>query len=273
MDVKVNTKSNLNFRAGLNTSLRFRELCLNSSRQENRFNRLYGTEAHFGQNKAVALANTLCAQIFEDIGRRFNIELAAPPAITVYHPSQLAQQGRYINFCISDTAKVLKNEAVYPAGSLFFKDYKDLKTIDNLTEELYADKKISSNHFLAMYIHEWLHSIHLDYIFKKFGYPGDCKFLKELYPLPKTPPKFKSIEELQQKCLNEEETAIVREHLSDFAGEKEHQYFEVFGEIFTKLICSSLSKDCTHVTKNPLELLNQSCPELQKIVRKVTNMD
>jgi hypothetical protein len=107
-------------------------------------------------------------------------------------------------------------------------------------------------------------------LFKKFGYPGECNFLKQIYPVPEKTPKFKTMEDLNRKVLSPEETEIVKDQLSSYSGEKEHQYFEVFSEAFTKLICSSLSDDCTHVLKNPVELLKQTPQEFQKIILKVS---
>lgn len=270
MNITNNTNNKINFGAGLNQKIKIRQFFTNTSKTENLFYNKYGICADFNENKPLAFVNTLCADIFEQLGKKLNISITAPPVIKVYKQNELVKNEKYINFCIPENEKLFNDDVTYPAGSIFLKDYNNLKQIDEITEKMFENGKISSNHFLAMFIHEWLHSIHLDHIYSKFGYEGDCKYLSEMYPKQKNP--IHDIKFLQNKCLSKEETQIVINELDSYAGEKTNQYFEVFSEMFTKLICSSISKDCKLI-KNPIDLFRKTPEKLQKIVIKAFNMD
>lgn len=263
--------NNVSFNAGLNSKIKLRKILTSTEQTERELNKKYGIYANFENNNTIAFVNLLCADIFEQLGNALRFNITAPPVIKVYKQKDLILNDKYINFCIPENSKLFKDNEIYPAGSVFFKDYKSLNQIDNITENLYKNGKISSNHFLAMFIHEWLHSIHLDHIYKKFGYNGDCEYLSKIYPKPDNT-KTLTINDLQQKFLSEEESKTVKEELDLYAGEKNNQYFEVFSEMFTKLICGSISKDCKLI-RNPIDLFKKTPEKLQKIVIKAFNME
>ena len=87
------------------------------------------------------------------------------------------------DFCIPDTKEVINGEYPYPGRSVFFQNIKGLSEIDEITDFQYKNKRTSSSHFLAPFIHEWLHSFHLNAIYNKFGYGGSCKYLRKQYPV------------------------------------------------------------------------------------------
>ena len=68
------------------------------------------------------------------------------------------------NFCIPDSKAILIDDNPLPGRSIFFENIINLKYINEKTEESFIQKYTSSPHFLTPFIHEWLHSIQLDYI-------------------------------------------------------------------------------------------------------------
>ena len=268
--MKIKNNAKLSFGAGLNTRILLNEFFANPRKQEKYFLKNYGIITDFADNPSVAYANRLCLKIFDSLAQKLNIDLDVPPMITVYAKQRLLQGEGYSNFCIPDTRAVLSGDLPFVGGSLFFKNYKSLKQVDSITENLFKNGKTSSNHFLAPFIHDWLHFFHLDYLYKKHGYPGDCEYMQQLYPLKNTGC---DVFEFAQKRLNNEENQIVAQQLGSYAAKAENQYFEVFSETFTKFICECLSKDCTKVTKNPLDLLRQTPEKFQRIIAKVTDFE
>lgn len=58
----------------------------------------------------------------------------------------------------------------------------NFEEVNDNTYMQYANRISSFSHFLAPFIHEWIHSFHLGFIFKTFGYGGNCDYLKGIYP-------------------------------------------------------------------------------------------
>lgn len=258
----------LNFKSGLTKEILLNEKNVDTKFVEQELMDKYAVEACFLDNKSFALANKLCLQIFQTLATNFNLNLELPPVIYLYNKEQLNDTNLSANFCIPDTKEVLKDEYPFPGRSIFFKKFEDLREIDDSTELQYKNKINSSPHFLAPFIHEWLHSFQLDYIFKKFGYGGDCEYLKEIYPKTQTSLSgINLLEILKTKILSFKENMIVGETLGCYSMLPCNQYLEIFSEAFTKFICASL-KNC-ELVKNPLDQLKSTSPEFQDILKKV----
>lgn len=258
----------LNFKSGLTSEILSKEMSMNVKSVEEELSNKYFVESCFFDNKSFALANQSCLDIFQRLSAQFKVYLKLPPSIYLYNSNQLLCEDVSANFCIPDTRDVLKNEYPFPGRSIFFRAFKNLDEVNNNTELLYNNKICSSSHFLAPFIHEWLHSFQLDYIFKNFGYGGYCDYLKEIYPNKNT--KITGIELLgilKTKKLSPKESEIVGETLGCYSMLPCNQYLEIFSEAFTKFICDSLNGIA--LIKNPLEQLKKTSTDFQKILKKV----
>lgn len=264
--MKIESNQKISFKAGLNTKILLKEKFINPQKQEQFLLQNFGINADFKENKSIALANRLCAEIFNNIAQKFNMKINFPPFITVYERKVINKDADYVNFCLTDTKSVIKGDNPFPGRSIFFKNYKSLKQVDKITQDLFESKKTSTDHFLSPFIHEWLHCLHLNYLYEKYGYPGNCEYMKSLYPLKD---KKHNAFDLFEKTLSPDENQIVTKNLGSYSAKPQNQYMEVFSETFTKLICDSLSKDCTHLDKNPAKLLENTSDEFQNIVSKV----
>ena len=267
--MNVTNNNNFTFGSGLNIKIRIHERLINSQIVENNFADRYGIEASFIQNKSAALANKFCADIFEKLGKLICLKFVLPPCITVFERKDLVDKNSALNFCIPDTKEVLKNDYPFFGRSVFFQNFKNLNEIDDITDYQYKNKRTSSSHFLSPFIHEWLHSIHIDRIYNKFGYGGSCEYLNEKYPRKSLNKSgFEMIKELQNKKMTMQENEIIYNELGEYATLPNNQYLEVFSEAFTKFICDSLKG--VELIKNPIELLKSTPKEFQKILRKAT---
>lgn len=266
--MNITNNSNTVFKSGLNLKTCFLEHSINPSKYENIFKDTYGIETSFLNNKSIALANTLCANIFVTLARKFKMNLVFPPVITAYNYKNLIAKDSASNFCIPDTKEVLNNDYPYPGRSIFFINSGNFNRINEITEYQYRNKKTSSSHFLSPFIHEWLHSLHLDYIYNKFGYGGDCDYLKKIYPKKMSFINgFELLKKLETKTLTTEENNIIFDILGEYSTKPQNQYLEICSETFTKFICDSLNG--TKLVKNPFELLKKTPVEFQNILYKI----
>lgn len=260
--------NNISFGSGLSSPVLLKEKFVNVAKQTKFFQNKYGVETNFLNNKSAALANKLCADIFEKLSEKSSFSYSLPPAIFIYKKGDRITPSFSDNFCIPDSREVLRGEYPFAGRSIFFKDFENLEVMDDKAERMHSLKNSSSSHFLHLFIHEWLHSIHLDYIYQKFGYGGECEYLKKNYPLNCSPiTGIQLLKELETKTLSKEENEIVFDNLGSYATEPINQYLEVFSEAFSKFICSSLKDG--KLVKDPMDEMRQSHPEFQKILNKI----
>lgn len=266
--MKITCTDKLAFRSGLTTKIAIKEKFVNPRKIETHFMNDYNVEAAFGQSKSAALANQFCADIFSKLAKVFKNNCAFPPCIKLYNRKNLVDASSAENFCIPDTKEVLTNDYPFPGRSIFFQDFKNLRHIDDITEFQYKNKRTSSSHFLAPFIHEWLHSLQLDEIYRKYGYGGECDYLKNIYPTHNLKyTGFDLIKNFQTKTLTPKENEVVFDVLGEYATLPTNQYFEVFSEAFTKFICASLKE--IELVKNPMDFLKNSPKEFQNIINKI----
>ena len=269
MEIKKSCINNFNFKSGLTKDLLLKESSINSNQVEKHFVKNYGIETNFLSNKSAILANQLCLDIFENLSKKLNINFLVPPAIFIYEKNQLINSQLSANFCISDTQEVLKNEYPFVGRSIFFRNFKNLEEINENSELQFSSKIASSSHFLAPFIHEWIHSFHLDYIFKNFGYGGDCEYLNEIYPTKQQKiTGIQLLKYLESRVLSSKENEIIADVLGKYSTLPVNQYLEIFSETLTKFICESLNGD--KLIKNPIDQFRNASVEFRKIFQKIS---
>lgn len=270
--MKVTSVQNHNcFKSGLNKKILLQEQSINPAFLENIFTYRYGIESKFLNNKSVALANKYCLSIFCKLSQKLNIKLAFPPSIFVYNKHQLIDKSSTENFCTQETSLVLKNEYPFLGRSIFFRNCNNLQDIDFITELKYRKNKISSSHFLSPFIHEWLHSFHLDMIYKTLGYGGNCKFMQQIYPsVNQKQNGVNKLKELETIVLSDKENEVVYNTIGEYATYPINQYQEIFSETFTKFICNSLKG--IELVSNPLDQLYKTNKAFQEILNKILQL-
>ena len=122
--------------------------------------------------------------------------------------------------------------------------------------------------FLAPFLHEWLHSLHLHYIYSKLGYGGECEYLNEVYSLKNaTKTGVDYLKETSHKNLTAKENEIIYDVLGEYSTRPVNQYLEIFSETLTKFICACL-KDCK-LSYNPLDKIKETHTDFKKILAKI----
>ena len=120
----------------------------------------------------------------------------------------------------------------------------DLKVSNIRLEESYSKDERTSSHYLSPFIHEIMHGVYVDYIYKKMDI-------------------------LQQKVFSREENEIIKNNQGLYSLSPENQYHEVFAETFTKIICNCLSPQDSLPVKNPLEEMKSLPCEFLRILAKL----
>ena len=220
---------------------------------ENAFKKDYGVDANFGENKICTFGFASVINIIEECCEKFKLSFfALPPKIRAFKRIDLKDTKLPNNFCITDTRCVLRQEPPFELRSIFVNMSDNILEFDNLLDVQYMAKKRSSSHFLSEYIHEWMHNIHLDLIFNKYGYEGNCPYAKSLYP-SNGATGLKKVSEMSVPLENS-----IRKNAQDaFGSHSQISKLELFAEGMTKLITDSIDKKTLSVRKNPLDGLNK----------------
>ena len=273
MDIRINSATN--FKSGMNAQILKMEKNIIPRHVENYFCNLPTADwrsfynIDFKDNKAMATASRLCADIFNNMRKLFDYRngysmqtLTSPQDLFVYNPEDHdIYKGRSF-FEISNSNLIReKDKPVFEMGTVFMPNFlKKLDQVDFHTEANYSQRKTSTPHFLNPFIHEWLHAI-FDKTIYSYCFRCTHDFDKTRYNY--------SIQELTDK-----EKEIKSDLISTYpASRNTNQYAETFAESWTKFICESLSDDCRTFKKNPLDLMRAMPKEFQEILKKVSQVE
>ena len=158
-----------------------------------------GIESDFKNNKIIAWCSDQVIRIFNTLNKKYKLNLDLPKAIFVedfatlnipnkgdrglcnWHPAHLFSSPDKI----TGERTVLLNsfdsqlESTPPNLQWLFR----WEQIDTITEQAYKEGKISSNHFLHFFIHEFCHSAHNGHLYRQLGSKEMLKKLRGLETL------------------------------------------------------------------------------------------
>ncbi len=287
------SKNNMTqFNGGLNPALKVRIGCMGHYNYfEKAFQKEYGITASFDKNDVMAKCCTFTANIFDHLNTKYKMGLSFPTTINVIDFNKVTYKeirdgmktgNAPVGLQIFDTTEILPGK-IFPLRSLFFRsDIKDINCISNMADYNKKEGFWSTSHFLGIFIHEWCHNAHIDYLYRKFGYDGTCPIGLRMYntkegkqydPNPYVKGTFE-VKELQNKTFNEEQKQIIKKYVSGYAagaitveGKKAGGTpFELVAENMTNLIVESLHEYTLLPTYNPFGSKNSSRDvKLQKI--------
>ncbi len=271
----IQSNYNMNFTSGLNKNLLARGLVFDTRNFETKLAQKCNIDADFKGNKPVGFAFAKVCEIFNILQNRLGKTLFSLPCprVRAYDKSDLVIENKTNGFCIPETRSVLKNELPFETGSLFQEKENSLENWDYTIETDFKSGKRSSGHFLADTLHELMHSVYINHIYKKYGYNGNCPYTRAKYPRKESSTGgLNIIQVLQNKTFTSGENVIIREILGEYAAKPHNQYHEVFAETFSKIICASLSPKDALPQKNPMELLAALPKEFLGILHKILNI-
>lgn len=270
MNIKVENNK-FNFKSGLTSKLLKDLKRVNISEVERDFAKI-GVDAKFLNNKYLAGASVLTADILYNISAKYKLPFEALPyAIRAYSDDNLLDEEYYksIGFCSVDTKKILKDEPCFIGNSLFFNDLLNkipfLINIENSFRNFMGVQ--SSSHFLHAILHEWFHNIYNTLIYKTHGYEGECPILKARFGKQNAD----GLEILQNKDFFTNEFSLYEDEISTQISEyavSERLISEVFAETMSKIVAESLDKNL-NIIKNPLDNIPKNFPsKIKKFLEK-----
>ena len=268
MKIADNMPLKPNFKSGLNPKIQREIVNLDVNKLESLMRDDYGIDAVFRQNKAIAggfaYIINLCSEAYQKYSLPFNY---FPPRIRVFEPKDLAfKLDEHVSgFCTQDTGKVLETESSFEPCSIFIKNVPDdIKKIDEQQERKYRKKYSSSPHFLSTFLHEWMHNIHTNIIFYKYGYDGDCSYADALYNHnQQTRSGLKKIEENDKRFGFLKNLKIKR----SFGYYASTSKAELFPEVMVKLITESIDPKTQSLSQNPIDKLKEYPKFIQKFIK------
>ena len=125
----------------------------------------------FKGNRVIAWCCDKTVQIFEQLQRKFGQGLALPKGIYVEDFRDLnVEDPNALGTCNLRFSELRKNstEAV-PSRTLFFNSIHDWDDINSISDNQYAAKHFSTDHFLYTFLHEFAHASHEDRLLSKLG--------------------------------------------------------------------------------------------------------
>lgn len=167
----INIKDSIKFKAGWNIQVskeinncNIKEL---SQRLANQ-----GIKSDFGNNKTIAWCCEKVTDIFSYLNTNFNQNLALPKGIFVEDFSNLyIDDTELVSFCNWFPAFV-KNDSkqVIPERTLFFNSKFNWSNINTISDNLYNQGYWGSDHFLGLFIHEFDHAVHNNFLLNNFNH-------------------------------------------------------------------------------------------------------
>ena len=276
------------FKAGMNDYVKARFANFYAPYVSNNF-RTVGIDADFGYNRPVACCCVVVYNIFDYLSKNYNLPFwAKPPSIRIYNDHELLipKLKGSLGFCIPESQYVLMDQPAFEARSLFLNNaYNTTNAIDDVANKNYQNRWSSTDHFLHTYIHEWAHNIHIDILYRTFGYDGMCPRARarynSWYGAPYDPnPSVNGVQHLIQnifpKSYSDKEKEKIKKEISQYAagtitpdGRKiGGNPFEVVAEYMTKNIVETLDKNTLLPTRNPFANGNNNSNEVNEIISK-----
>jgi len=265
------TNPQISFKAGLTPSVVSNAAKYSAKNIENSFSAI-GVQADFKNNRAIAFCCGIVSDIFDVLTTKFKLPFGAkPPSITVYSDTELLNclNKGALGFCLPDSTKIITGKGVYETRSIFYNNdmLQSLTNMDKVAEYNHNTGFNSTNHFLHTIIHEWVHNIHDDLLYKAFGYDGTCprtlQRYNNWYGLNYDPnPYVSGIQHarwMQSLRYTPEQREIIKKQISEYAAGRRNfsgtiqggNPFELVAETVTKEVVNSLDSKTLMPQKNP----------------------
>ncbi len=196
--MKVRNENNcFNFKAGLTNRMKRQISSCNVQKVSAEFSR-FNIPTDFKDNKVIAWASLKCLQIIQSLNSKYNLNLALPNGIFVedFTNLDIPDDQNLLGFCTTIPSPFLKNsKKMFPGKTIFFNRYpnKDCSdksfTWNNISVIADYKKEVgdsSTNHFLDIILHEFVHVIHCDHLLKKLGPSKYIELLQKIKKMEET---------------------------------------------------------------------------------------
>lgn len=196
--MKLRNENNyINFKAGLTNRMKKQISSCNTQKVSAEFSR-YGIPTDFKENKVIAWSSLKCLQIIQSLNSKYNLNLALPSGIFVedFTNLDIPENQNILGFCSTVPRAFLKNsKKMFPGKTIFFNRYPNKECSDksftwnNINVVADYKKEVgdsSTNHFLDIILHEFVHAIHFDHLLKNLGPSKYIELLQNLKKIEET---------------------------------------------------------------------------------------
>lgn len=130
-----------------------------------------GIPCDFNDNKIIAWCSDKTVEIFEQLNKKYKLNLALPKGIYVEDFYRLnVENPNALGTCNMLPSKLRKNSnEITPSRVIFFNSSHYWENIDKIADDDYASGFSSTPHFLNFGLHEVAHSIHEDRVLNKLN--------------------------------------------------------------------------------------------------------
>ena len=233
-----NISDKVSFQAGLTPAIRKELNHINTKETERIIEKQFNTDCNFHDNRTLALGTYYALNLLKEASEKFGLPFrATPPSLRVYKPTELIKQEDVnFGFCTAQLQKVMKKQPLFAPRSVFIKNVPDnIDKFNNRIEKWYEKRITSSDNFIAPFLHEILHNIHLKRIFD-----GHTQFgLLDAILMGNT-------------SFSHQQNKIISDKIGSYAKTSQ---MELYAEAFAKMITDSLDSTGTKLASNPLDKL------------------
>lgn len=203
-----------------------------------------GIDNNLRNNKMVAWCCDATLSLFDSLKKDFHIKLKKPQGLYVEDFQNLNINNREsFAFCNLFPSKLKDtSDKIYKDRTVFFNSFNAENSsawnaINKISDLRYETGAVNTNHFLTVFIHEFVHCAHEDRLLKKHGE-------KKLYELIL---KLLSPENLTM--FHSKHRMMIENEISKGASENP---LELLAQDLTKRIIDSFNQTDFHLNKNPL---------------------
>lgn len=196
-----------------------------------------GIKSDFKSNKIIAWCCVKSVQIIQQLNKTFGQKLSLPKGIYVEDFRDLnIENPDILGTCNLRLSELRKNSTdAVPSRTLFFNSLHNWDNINSISDNQYAAKHFSTDHFLYAFLHEFSHVIHEDRLLNIFGGKKLAKLLEYIH-MPEQLNKYRK------------DYGSVVKQICDYA---ENTPLDAVACDMSKDIVATLDKDTLMPTKNP----------------------
>lgn len=179
--LNIHTKQKVSFTAGL-TSKMMQEIHQTDVLEVSVKLAKKGIPTDLKGNKVIAWCCDKSVEIFQQLNEKFGQKLTLPKGIYVEDFRDLNVE----NPSALGTCNLLRSElkkgssVIVPSRTIFFNSIHDWNSIDAISDNQYAAKHFSIDHFIYAFLHEFSHAFHEDRLLSKLGGKRLAKTLETL---------------------------------------------------------------------------------------------
>ena len=122
---------------------------------------------NFDNNKIVAWCAAKCMEIIETLNKKYRLNLGLPNAIFINN--NLLSNQADMGMCLALPYLAKNTNKIYPETTIFFNSESKWENLDDIADEQYINNYNSTDLFINIILHEFIHAAHFKNLLAKLG--------------------------------------------------------------------------------------------------------